>query len=233
MKINASLSVGFPVDPPTPVSGKPCRYNPRLLGGGAVVPYIGSWTAEYDCRLQFAWRGKRLGYVDETPFDRDKWGVLWQRKTLQVGTGRPLFNVIHPLRQRRVMTNLLCQVCAQAADHTRDGTLWLVPAREVADFDGKDGFIINHPPLCLACARITTRMCPGMKPRYVAVRAHSVICGVIGKVYRPLDHRPWMEVDRETSGAVVFFDHPTIALTQAHQLSRMLFNISAVDLGAL
>jgi hypothetical protein len=221
---------------PTPVSGKPCPYDPRLLGGGAVMPYIGSWTGEQRCALRLAWRGTlnggvRIGYADETPFDRDQEGVLWQRYTARVGAGRPLYTVVHPARQRRVMSRLLCQVCAQAADHTEAGTLWLLPAREVAAFDGQDGLVTQHPPLCVPCARISVRVCPGMRPGYVAIRAHSVVCGVIGTIYRPLDHSPWMEIDADDTGDVVMFDHPSIAWTQAHQLTRMLINIRVVNLG--
>ena len=222
----------------TPVSGKPCPYNPRLLGGGAVVPYIGSWTGEQRCALRLAWRGTpgggvRIGYVDETPFDRDERGVLWQRHTARIGDGRPLYTRVHPARQRRVMSRLLCQVCAQAADHTQAGTLWLLPAREVADFDGRDGLVTQHPPLCAPCARISVRVCPGMRPAYVAIRAHSMVCGVIGTIYQPLDHAPWMEINTEHTGDVVMFDNPSIACTQAYQLARMLINISGVDLDSL
>jgi hypothetical protein len=222
----------------TPVSGKPCPYNARLLGGGSVVPYIGSWTGEQRCALRLAWRGTRdggvrIGYVDETPFDRDERGVLWQRHTARIGDGRPLYKVVHPARQRRVMSRLLCQVCAQAADHTQVGTLWLLPAREVAAFDGTDGWVTRHPPLCAPCARISVRVCPGMQPDYVAIRAHSMVCGVIGTIYQPLDQAPWMEIDAEHTGDVVMFDHPSIAWTQAYQLTRMLINISGVDLDSL
>lgn len=224
------VSHSYPLTLPTPVSGKPCRYNPRLLGGGSVVPYIGTWTGEQRCALQLGWRGTRLGYNDETPFDRDSQGVLWQRHTMSIGAGRPLFTVVHPLRQRRVMTHLLCQVCAQAADHTEDGTLWLLPAAEAASFDASDGLVTRHPPLCMSCARISVRVCPGMRPNYVALRAHSAACGVLGTVYRRLDRAPWMELDTEHTGDLVAYDDPAIARTHAHQLLRVLINISTVDL---
>lgn len=76
-----SVPLECPMTLPTPVSGKPCPYDPRLLGGGSVVPYIGSWTAEKRCAVRLAWRGTldggvRIGYADETPFDRDSLGVV-------------------------------------------------------------------------------------------------------------------------------------------------------------
>lgn len=72
-----------------------------------------------------------------------------------------------------------------------------------------------------------------MRPDYVAIRAHSAVCGVIGKIYRPLDHAPWMEINTEDTGDTVMFDHPSIAWTQAHQLTRVLIKISIVDLDTL
>lgn len=209
------------------------RHDPNPGVGGAVVPYIGTWTGEQRCALQLGWRGNRLGYADEIPIDRDEWGVLWQRHTARIGVGRPLFTVVHPLRQRRVMTRLLCQVCARAADHTEAGTLWLLPAREVATFDDRDGLVTNHPPLCVPCARVSVRRCPGMRPDHVAVRARSAVCGVLGTVFRPLNHAPWMERDDERTADTVRFDDPAIAWTQATQLARVLVNISVVDLDTL
>lgn len=160
-------------------------------------------------------------------------GVLWQRHTLRIGAGRPLYTVVHPLRQRRVMSQLLCQVCAQAADHNDDGTLWLLPDREVATFDESDGLVTRHPPLCLPCACTSVRVCPGMRPNYVAIRAHSAVCGVIGTVYRRLDHSPWMEIDTDYPGDPVLFHDPAILRTQAHQLVRVLMNIQIVNLDSL
>jgi hypothetical protein len=235
---SAFASADCPVVLPIPVSGKPCNYDPRLLGGGAVVPYIGSWTGEQRCALQFAWRGNRssrlwIGYVDETPFDRDERGVLWQRHTARIGKGRPLFAVVHPLRQRRVMSRLLCQVCGETADHTERGSLWLLPAQEAVTFDGENGLLTRHPPLCLPCARMSVQVCPGMKSGYMALRAHSTVYGVVGTIYRPLKQAPWMEIDVENTGDTVPFDHPAIARTQAHQLIRMLTNVSVVNLKIL
>jgi hypothetical protein len=226
-----------PVVLPIPVSGKPCNYNPRLLGGGAMVPYIGSWTEEQRCALQLAWRGNRsdrlwIGYVDETPFDRDERGVLWQRHTARIGKGRPLFAVVHPLRQRRVMSRLLCQVCGQAADHTERGSLWLLPAQETVSFDGENGLMTRHPPLCLPCARMSVQVCPGMKSGYMALRAHSTVYGVVGTI--PAGETGTVDgKDVEHTGDTVPFDHPAIAQTQAHQLIRMLTNISVVNLDTL
>jgi hypothetical protein len=69
-------SVSCPV---TSSGGGSTRYNPRLLGGGSVVPYIGSWTGEANCRTDVMRRPDGIGYRDETLLDRDQGGVLWTR----------------------------------------------------------------------------------------------------------------------------------------------------------
>jgi hypothetical protein len=124
------------------------RYNPRLLGGGSVVPYIGAWTGEANCPTYVVRRPDRgIGYTDETILDRDQWGVLWTRIGSRVGVGNPLFKKLHPVRQRRAMRRLLCQVCAQPADQTEEGSLWLVPAGERNS--GPEGMTTIQPPLCV------------------------------------------------------------------------------------
>lgn len=218
---------------PIPTSGKPCPYDPGLLGGGAVVPYIGSWTGERRCSVQLGWRAGRLAYADEIPIDRDEWGVLWERRTGRIGHGRPLFIDVHPLRQRRVMARLLCQVCAQAAHHTEKGSLWLLPGDRAETFDSTEDLIIDHPPLCVQCARTSVRLCPAMRPHYLAVRAHSEVYGATGLVYRPLTQPPWMETDKDATGKTVPLDHPAIAGIQATQLARRLFNVTVTDLDTL
>jgi hypothetical protein len=67
-----------------------------------------------------------IAYQDETLADRDRNGVLWHRTPFIPGQGRPDFGRVHPLRQRRTMQRLLCQVCAGPANTTEDGVLWLL-----------------------------------------------------------------------------------------------------------
>lgn len=92
-----------------------------------IAPYITSWSAEQDLPYRLVERpGLGIGYTDESFGDRDAHGVLWQRAAVRHGVGRPEFGKVHPLRQRRAMRQLLCQVCAGPADRNYDGVLWLL-----------------------------------------------------------------------------------------------------------
>lgn len=208
-----------------PARGGSVRYDPALLGGGARVPYIASWTGEKTTpatviRLSTG----RIGYVDEMVPDRDRWGVLWMRSVSRIGAGRPLFATLHPWRQRRAMLRLLCQVCAQPADQTEQGTLWLLRPGPVTDV------VTSQPPVCRECARISVRMCPALRPGHVAFRARSRVCGVSGVVYRPIGRSGLVPT---ACPDVVPLGDPVLAWTQAAQLSRMLFEARPVDLERL
>jgi hypothetical protein len=206
------------------------RYNPRLLGGGSVVPYIGAWTGEANCPTYVVRRpDKGIGYTDETLLDRDEWGVLWTRIGSRVGVGNPLFKKLHPVRQRRAMRRLLCQVCAQPADHTEEGSLWLVPADERNS--GPEGMTTIQSPLCVGCARISVRMCPALRTGAMAVRAHSWVRGVNGVVFEPAGRYPGLSVtDR---GEVIAYGDPEVAWVQAVLLARSLYDAAIVDLDGI
>lgn len=94
-------------------------------GHHGTVPYIVQWSEERDCSPELTVRqnGDGVGYADETPGDRDAHGVLWRQVTGRRGQGRPLFGSVHPLRQRRAMRRLLCQVCGRPADRDERGVL--------------------------------------------------------------------------------------------------------------
>jgi hypothetical protein len=203
------------------------------LGGGSVVPYIGSWTGEQCCLTQVVRRPDNgIGYADETMLDRDRWGVLWTRVPGRVGVGTPLFKALHPVRQRRAMLRLLCQVCAQPADHTEHGSLWLVPAAERRYWPGlPEGMTTIHPPLCLACARISVRMCPALRLGVVAVRAHSSVRGVNGVVFGPMGRYPGLSVTDRAE--VIPYGDPEIAWVQATLLARSLYDATVIDLDGL
>lgn len=199
------------------------------MGGGAIVPYIGSWTGEESLALPIIRRpGGGIGFADETLLDRDEWGVLWTRTTARIGVGTPLFKDLHPRRQRRAMLRLLCQVCAHPADRDGRGSLWLVPGD---DLDSSDGMTTIHPPLCVGCARISVRMCPALRSRCVALRAHSCVCGVTGLVFRPAQPFPRLTMDDYDD--VVGFRDPRIAWTLAAQLARTLIDVTEIDLDRL
>ena len=215
-----------------PTDGRFPRYRASLLGGGAVVPYVGRWSAEEPPITPVVRRADGgVAYPDETVLDRDRWGVLWTRAVRRSGVGRPLFGKVHPWRQRRAMLDLLCQVCAQPADRTDQGTLWLVPGVEVAAWRGwPAGMATVHPPLCLPCARISVRVCPGMRPHYIALRARSWVCGVTGAVFRPAGLAGLV---RDDYPHVVTFGDPALPWTVATQLARTLVDVTTVDLERL
>jgi hypothetical protein len=202
------------------------------LGGGAMVPYIGSWTGE-DTLPTTVIRlpAGGIGYSDETLLDRDERGVLWTRTAARIGAGRPLFTKLHPQRQRRAMRHLLCQVCARPADHTSLGTLWLLPDDLVLAWeDGLGDVVTGQPPMCQGCARISVRMCPALRVGHVALRAHSRVYGVRGVVFRPAGA---FGLGFNDDVEVVSFGDPRLAWTQATQLMRELFSVRTVDLEQL
>jgi hypothetical protein len=219
--------------PVTSSGGRSTLYNPRLLGGGSVVPYIGSWTGEQNCPTTVVRRpDNRIGYTDETMLDRDGAGALWTRTPGRIGVGTPLFKKLHPLRQRRAMLRLLCQVCTQPADRTEQGLLWLVPGDQRGFWtEWPERLATIQPPLCLECARISVRMCPALRSGAVAVRAKSGVCGVTGVVFQPTGRYPGLAVTDRAD--IVSYGDPEIAWVQAVLLARSLYDATVVDLDGL
>jgi hypothetical protein len=154
--------------------------RPPFNGPRGIVPYIATWSTEEALPVQVIGTPKGIGYAHELAVDRDGHGVLWAQRPSRPGSGEPIYNRVHPLRQRRAMQKLLCQVCAGPADQNRQGTLWLLrdDRGDWPDWPEKMGN--THPPLCLRCARISVRACPWLKPGFVTVRAHSTVAGVSG-----------------------------------------------------
>lgn len=150
----------------------------------------------------------------------------------RIGVGKPLFTKLHPVRQRRAMLRLLCQVCSQPADYTQDGQLWLVPEKGVGAGEGwPERMSTIHPPLCRECAKISVRMCPALRPRFVALRAHSWVCGVTGLIFGPGRSVP-CPVDSGDDEVIQFGD-PTIRWVQATLLARTLYDCTPIDLDRL
>jgi hypothetical protein len=204
-----------------------------MLGGGAVVPYVGSWSGEELRPTSVVNRpGGGVGYADETLLDRDEWGVLWTRIASRIGSGKPLFTKLHPVRQRRAMLRLLCQVCARPADRAEQGVLWVLPTDYVADGRGwPDDIRTIQPPLCTPCARLSIGLCPALRPDFVAVRAHSRVCGVTGVLFQAARRFP--VISPLDNGDVIGFRDPAIAWVQAAQLARSLYGCTVVDLDRL
>jgi hypothetical protein len=194
-----------------------------------TVPYISTWSEETTERphrvLDFL---GRVAYHDERPSDRDEHGVLWNRITHQPGKGEPQLGKVHSLRQREVMRELRCQVCAGPADRNDKGVLWLLHDDRGGpdDWPGwPDDMAAVHPPLCLPCARASTRMCPHLKTGFVAVRVkHCPIVGVYGALYDPRNPA------RPLGDGIVGYDMWEIRWTIASQLVRTLRGCQLTDL---
>jgi hypothetical protein len=206
-------------------------FNPAVarlpaVGSGGVVPYIARWNAEDAPPTMVIERaGLGVAFADELPADRDRDGVLWARALSLPGQGQPHFKEVHPLRQQQAMRRLLCQVCAEPADRTEQGVLWLLLDYR-QDWPGWPEDMANTgPPLCLPCARASVRVCPGLRKGFVAIRAHSQVAGVYGARYRAGRSRPIVVADE-----IVTYDDPAIRWIVAAQLVRSLHGCTIVDL---
>jgi hypothetical protein len=201
------------------------------VGRGGVVPYVTSWSEEAKQPAAIILRssmgiGFGIAYADENSTDRDRDGVLWTRRTLRQGHGRPQFGKVHSLRQRRAMRRLLCQVCAQPADRTEDGVLWLLPDYYSEAEGWPENYDLAEPPVCLACVPVATRLCPALRKGYLGIRARNApVCGVRGLVYQPASPTPVLLRDY-----LVRSDNTTIRWTVADQLLRTLQDCTTVDL---
>jgi hypothetical protein len=191
------------------------------------TPYITQWSAEQDPPSQLIERpGHGIAYLDETLADRDERGVLWFRTPSHPGHGHPLFNKVHPLRQRRAMRRLLCGVCANPADRTDQGVLFLL-----RDFrDDWPGWPENmaaiEPPVCAPCVRLATRMCPALRKGAVAVRVrHAPIVGVRGACYRA---GPGL-VPQPVNEVTVAYEDPQVRWVRAINLVRELHDCTIIE----
>jgi len=196
----------------------PTSPEPPQTGRQIVVPYITAWTEEKDPPVVLVERpGGGIAYRDETLADRDHNGVLWFRTPFRPGQGRPDFGRVHPVRQRRAMQRLLCQVCAGPANTTEDGVLWLLKDHREDWPMWPNGMGVTEPPICLPCVRLSMRLCPALRKRAVVVRAGTfIVAGVYGTLYR---------ADRSLSAigpANVSFDDPAIGWIRAVSLVREL-----------
>jgi hypothetical protein len=183
-----------------------------------VAPYITAWSAEQHPPAVVVERPEGgIGYQHEIVADRDRNGVLWFRMSFQPSEGRPEFGKVHPLRQRRTMQRLLCQVCAGPADQTEDGVLWLLKDHREDWPLWPNGMGVTEPPVCVSCVRMSLRLCPALRKGATVVRAGSfVVAGAHGLLYR--GGRRLTAVDSVT----VAFEDPAIQWVRAVSLVREL-----------
>jgi hypothetical protein len=191
-----------------------------------LVPYITEWSSEHYPSVPVVARGRwGIGYARERRGDRDHRGVLWTRITTAPGNGRPLFRRVHPLRQRRAMRQLLCQICGGPADRNEQGVLWLLGE---ADKGWTGSEVTGQPPVCLPCALVASRACPHLRGNALALRVrHAPIEGVSGILYRPGPNGPV-----RLGPATLPYTDPRTRRLQAFQLMRGLYDCTVVDLPA-
>jgi len=183
-----------------------------------VTPYVAAWSEEQAPMPTLVERAGRIAYQREGLFDRDRHGALWARTPMRPGKGRPDFARVHPLRQRRAMEKLLCQVCAKPADRSEEGTLWLLIDRRGDWPDWPAAAAVLEPPVCLLCALVSLRYCPALRESAVAVRVRtSHVIGVYGVLYKPGPLHP-VPVGVET----VRYSDPRVRWVQAERLAREL-----------
>ncbi|MEN3315640.1 MAG: hypothetical protein V7605_1874 [Acidimicrobiaceae bacterium] len=208
-----------------PTIDLPHAGKPVFRGAHGIVPYVAMWTAEEVLSAPVIETPVGIGYADETAVDRDAQGLLWTRTTVRQGVGKPIYDQLHPLRQRRAMRRMLCQVCAGPADQDERGALWLIQDQRSQWAGWPEGAQNAHPPLCLRCARISVKACPWLASGYVAVRAHSHVNGASGGLYRAGRPAP-----RLVDAVTVTYEDPRRRWTQADQLVRELVGCSLVEL---
>jgi hypothetical protein len=190
-----------------------------------VAPYITAWSGEPNEPVEVVGRAGGIGYRDEVMADRDRFGVLWSRTPWRPGEGRPEFGQVHPLRQRRTMLRLLCQVCAGPADLTDDGVLWLLKDHR-DDWPGwPDRMGVTEPPICLSCVHESVTRCPALRKGAAVVRArHYPVAGVRGVLYRG-------SVRLVAAGeATVAYDDPAIRWVRAMNLVRQLSGCTIIPI---
>ncbi|GHG95387.1 hypothetical protein [Streptomyces rubradiris] len=177
-----------------------------------------------------------LAYQDETADDRGPRGELWERfrqslDTFGQPTGRPKWRLVHPVRQRKAMRFLRCQVRACPAKLSSGGYLFLETADEKPREPGQP-VRTGQPPVCLEHAHLAVSLCPRLSKGHVAFLARKApLWGVIGTRYRfgslgltPLPAEEQLPMP---------YGHPQLGWFLASQLVRELTEYDVVSLDDL
>jgi hypothetical protein len=198
--------------------------------GRPAPPYVTAWSSEPYLTDRLIERGNRLAYAHESPDDRDEHGVLWYRAPFRQGHGRPDFVRVHPQRQRKAMSRLLCQVCAGPADRTPDGLLWLlIPDHDEDWVDWPETMPAPEPPVCRPCARRALKQCPALRQSVTIVRVRD--CPIVG--VRGTLHQPAWPAPEPIQEVLMRFGNPLIRWVRAAGLLRELHGctvLTAADL---
>lgn len=193
----------------------------------SIAPYITAWSAEQDLPCTLVERPDHsIGYANELLNDRDRHGVLWRQTALRHRVGRPEFARVHPLRQRRAMELLLCQVCGGKADRTDEGVLWLQRDHAEDWPQWPEGMASVEPPVCLRCVPVARQLCPALRRGAVVVRVREhPIAGVRGVLYRHSVLAP-----TAAAAGNFTYDDPVVRRVLASALIRELRGCTVVPL---
>ena len=130
-----------------------------------LIPWIATWTSESESTTWSRPFDESLDPMGAAVLDHelvDEANELWPAATRVVselggrqGVGQPIFNRLHPARQRRAMLEGRCSVC---------GTVLAAPwtfVGHVTD-DGRTP-AFREPPLCGVCLPQALAACPGLR----------------------------------------------------------------------
>lgn len=164
------------------------RIPKQFLWNGVRVPYIAPWSGERPLARPVTTRRARtgmvLGYTDEVEAVDRKLDVLWTRVPLGRGRGEPKLDGVHPLRQRRCMVFLLCQVCGGPTLGKRRDERTLFVMRAADGEQIAEGEVTAVPPVHEACAGEAVRDCPKLGKGYrAALVEYTPAWGVAGVAY--------------------------------------------------
>jgi hypothetical protein len=180
----------------------------------------------------------KLTYLDETTADRGHAGVLLSRCTQNLDsrgkpTGTPLWEAVHPVRQRECIVDMLCHVCKADASDTDSGLLFLVTDEDDRARPGwPEGWSTAQPPLCLPHAKTTLDLCPG---RVTALRvARPLLGGIVGTLYRSSPASPGgitPVTTHDVAGLVdLHFSHPDTPMLLGMYYRLTLCDVTVIDL---
>ncbi|MFB6557505.1 hypothetical protein ACFCYH_01100 [Streptomyces sp. NPDC056400] len=174
---------------PHPGSAKVDALTARTAGLGTPRwPFISRRSTERPQHARLLLRPDGiLGYADEREEDRDTEGGLWARITSDPTGGGTVKNALpHYYRQRHLMRELLCQVCAGAPARHRDGGfLFVLPdGPKMSSGLDMEGVREATPPVCLRCADASAAGCPRLRRCVALWVRRPVLYGVHGLTYR-------------------------------------------------
>lgn len=207
---------------------------PQYFMGGIRVPYIAPWTGENARPAAITTRlgcvGTEIGYADECGIADRRRGALWIRVPVKPGTGAPLLDRVHALRQRQAINHLLCRGCGKPTAGGRPDRRHLFFVASEAGQPLTEGEKTTTPPMCDGCALETVLEGPRPRAGYVAALVeYTSPWGVVGIVYSPDILEP-LPGDNGHKLSFVAYGDPRLRWTLACREVVSVHGCTAVDL---